>query len=264
MGIVFQEKASKMDPLLHTEILSANLDSSVMFYDKAYKGITEKELRKNDEYYEAYMRRDLRTGKFVIKLSDVQLDVENRIKSIKERKERVKQLKSYFEESSNQYVKANSIYKSLQATYGTEKEFFLRSDEEMSNKLKRLASVFDSATAAFDKYKVISKELGKTGYSQIIDLQEIKDLKRDGASLADFMKDDLKLWDYKRWAEQSVEIILKEINPIREHLVAYDIEVNKLRDKLKADSVSVKSDLTRLVDKLLSDQLKNMTLIQCR
>src|SRR5436189_4249782 len=57
MGIVFQEKSSKMDPLLHTEILCTNVDSSIMFYDKAYKGITEKELRKNDEYYEAYTRR---------------------------------------------------------------------------------------------------------------------------------------------------------------------------------------------------------------
>lgn len=256
MGIVFQEKASRMDPLLHTDILSANLDSSVLFYDKAYKGITEKELRKNDEYYEAYMRRDLRTGKFVIKLSDVQLDVENRTKTLKEKKERVKQLKHFFDESLNQYVRANSIYKSLQATYGTEKEFFLRSDEEMMIKLTSLGLVFDSAISAFDKYKGISKELGKTGYSQIIDLQDIKDIKKDGSSMTDFMKDDLKVWDYKRWADQSMETIVKEINPMRDHLVTYDIEANKLRDKLKADSVSVKNDLTRLVDKLLSDQLK--------
>ena len=256
MGIVFQEKSSSIDPLIHTETLCANLDSSVIFYDKAFKGITEKELRRNDEYYEAYMRRDLRTGKFVIKLSDVQLDIENRIRSLKEKKERVKQLKIYFEESSARYTKANSLYKSLQNTYGTEKEFFLRSDEEMMTRLSDLSSVFDSAVLAFDKYKGISKELGKTGYSQIIDLQEIKDLKRDGSAMADFMKDDLKLWDYKRWASQSMEVIVKEINPMRGNLVTYDIEINKLRDKLKTDSVSVKNDLVRLVDKLLFDQLK--------
>jgi len=256
MGIIFQEKSSKMDPLLHTEILCANLDSSVLFYDKAYKGITEKELRKNDEYYEAYLRRDLRTGKFVIKLSDVQLDIENRMHSLKEKKERVKQLKKYFDESSAKYVRANSLYKSLQATYGMEREFFLRSDEEMVNRLRELSVVFDSAVLAFDKYKGVSKELGKTGYNQIIDLQEIKDIKRDGSSMADFMKDDLELWDYKRWADQSVEIIIKEINPMRDNLVTYDIEVNKLRDKLKTDSVSVKNDLTHLVNKLLTDQLK--------
>jgi len=256
MGIVYQEKSSKMDPLLHTEILCSNLDSATLFYDQAFKRINDKELRKNDEYYEAYTRRDLRTGKFVIKLSDVQLDIENRVRSLKEKKERVRLLKNYFDESSGKYVKANAIYKSLQTTYGTEKEFFLRSDEAMVNQLKSLAFVFDSAINAFDKYKTVTKELGKTGYSQIIDLQEIKDLKRDGSSGVDFLKDDLKLWDYKRWADQSMEIIVKEINPMRDNLVTNDIELNKLRDKLKKDSVSVKSDLTRLVDKLLPAQLK--------
>jgi len=256
MGIVFQEKTTRMDPLLHTEILCANIDSSVLFYDKAYKTITEKELRKNDEYYEPYMRRDLRTGKFVIKLSDVQLDIENRMKSLKEKKDRVKLLRNYLDESSTKYAKANKQYKALQTTYGAERDFYLRSDQEMLNQLKGLSSVFDSSIMMFDKYKAVSKELGKTGYSQIIDLQEIKDLKKDGSSMADFMKDDLKLWDYKRWGDQSVDIITKEINPMRDNLVAYDIEINKLRDKIKTDSVSVKNDLTHLVDKMLSDQLK--------
>src|SRR5258705_8504694 len=212
MGIVFQEKSAKMDPLLHTEILCSNFDSATLFYDKAFKGINDKELRKNDEYYEAYTRRDLRTGKFVIKLSDVQLDIENRMRSLKEKKERVRLLKNYLDESSLKYNKANSIYKSLQKTYGTEKEFFLRSDEEMVNSLKNLTLVFDSSINLFDKYKALSKEVGKTGYSQIIDLQEIKDLKRDGSNGADFLKDDLKLWDYKRWADQATDIIVTEIN----------------------------------------------------
>ncbi len=102
----------------------------------------------------------------------------------------------------------------------------------------------------------MSKELGKTGYNQIIDLQEIKDLKRDGSTSVDFLKDDLKWWDYKGWADRSSEIIVKEINPMRDNLVTYDIEVNKLRDKLKKDSVSVKNDLTRLINNELSVQLK--------
>jgi len=38
--------------------------------------------------------------------------------------------------------------------------------------------------------------------------------------------------------------------------VMYDIEINKLRDKLRKDSVSVKNELTLFTDKLLSAQLK--------
>lgn len=256
MGIVYQEKSLKIDPLVHTEILLASMDSSLLFFDKAYKTITERELRKNDEYYEPYMRRDLRTGKFVIKLSDVQLDVENRIHTLKTRKEKVAQLKEYFVASSRAYQRTTGLYKSLEAKYGAEREFFLRSDNEMLKALTLIAQTFDSAMAAFDNYKTVSKELGKTGYNQVIDLQEIKDMKRDGSTLADFMKDDLRVWDYKRWAMQASDVIEKEINPMRDNLVAYDIEVNKLREKLKTDSVSVKNDLTRLVDKLLAGRLR--------
>ncbi len=256
MGIIFHEKSLKMDPLVHTSIIGVTIDSAVMNYDKAYKTITDKELRKNDEYYEAYMRRDLRTGKFVIKLSDVQLDIENRSKGLKDKKEKVKLLKKYFDESSGSYVKANGIYKSLREKYGSEKEFFLRADDEMLKTLKRLIAVFDSTITLFDQYKTITKEIGKTGHNQIVDLQEIKDIKRDGTSASDFMKDDLKLWDYKRWAEESIEVIDKEIAPMREHLIAYDIELNKLREKLKNDSVSVKSDLTKVVDKIMLTHLK--------
>jgi hypothetical protein len=50
--------------------------------------------------------------------------------------------------------------------------------------------------------------------------------------------------------------IEKEIVPMRENLVAYDVAINKLRDKLKSDSASVKSDLAKLVNKMLSDQLR--------
>src|SRR5262249_7392094 len=98
MGIIFQEKALREDPLLRTAFLCGTIDSALLNYDQAYKTITDKELRKNDEYYEPYMRRDLRTGKFVIKLSDVQLDIETRTRNLKERKEKVKLLKGHFDE----------------------------------------------------------------------------------------------------------------------------------------------------------------------
>jgi hypothetical protein len=256
MGIVFQDKLMKNDPLLQTQIHSANVDSALINYDKAFKTITEKELRKNDEYYEAYMRRDLRTGKFVIKLSDVQLDIETRMKSLNERKERVKNLKTYFDESSTHYTKAVDVFKALLKKYGSERGFFLRSDAEMISSLKRLEVVFDSATQAFEKYKSVSKEIGKTGHDQVLTLQEIKDMKRDGSSAADFMKDDLKLWDYKRWATQTNDVVEKEINPLFEELVGYDVELNKLRAELQKDSVPVKNDLATLANTKSFETLK--------
>ncbi|HTH56257.1 MAG TPA: hypothetical protein VL728_09440 [Cyclobacteriaceae bacterium] len=256
MGIVFQDKLMKVDPLLQTDIHSAIVDSALINYDKAFKTITDKELRKNDEYYEAYMRRDLRTGKFVIKLSDVQLDIETRMKNLRERKEKVQQLKKYFDESSSSYAKAGTVFKSLLQTYGSERSFFLRADEKMIDNLKRLGMVFDSTTAAFEKYKATSKDIGKTGHDQVFTLQEIKDMKRDGSGVAEFVKEDLKLWDYKRWSVQTTEIVEKEIFPLRNELLAHDIALNKLQTELQKDSVPVNNDLVLLANKLSSSVLK--------
>jgi len=74
----------------------AQCDSAVTFLDKAYNTITEKELKKNGEYYQMYSRRDLRTGEFGIKLSDVRLDLETRVSLLKERKETAKEAKKQF------------------------------------------------------------------------------------------------------------------------------------------------------------------------
>src|SRR6187402_1359315 len=74
MGIIFHEKSSKDDVLKQTTRMISNIDSAIFFYDKAYKTITEKEVKRNDEYYAMYNRRDLRTGEFGVKLSDIQFD----------------------------------------------------------------------------------------------------------------------------------------------------------------------------------------------
>jgi hypothetical protein len=256
MGIIFQEKASKTDILKQTSLVLANMDSAVLFFDKAYKDIDEREARKNKEYYQMYNRRDLRTGEFGVKLSDIQFDLEKKKESLRERADRVKMVKHYFSLADTLYKKSHLLFTSIQKTFPSERQFYLRADEKSLKDLQLLSSRFDSCSKAVENYKNSSTTLGKTGYNQVFSVGEIKDFNKDGSTLADFYKDEVLLWDYKKFAEKSQSIIAKEILPMREHLISYDIEINKLRDKLNTDSASVSSDLTKLIDKLLYEQLK--------
>lgn len=256
MGIIYQEKANANDILTETEQMITNLDSAAFFYDKAYKGIDEKEVRKNDEYYQAYNRRDLRTGKFGVTLSDVQFDLEKKITGIKERTKLIVQLKKQFVDAESFYSKAHFLYSDLQLRYGTLKALYLRSNDSTIQDLKRIGTSFDSSMLVFTEYKATTKQLGKTGYDQAIDLKEINSLEKDGGTLADFKEHDLKIWDYKTWSKKTIEGIEKEIVPLRNQLISYDIEINKLREKLRKDSVSVKEDVAALQSQKLYDQLK--------
>jgi hypothetical protein len=203
-----------------------------------------------------YNRRDLRTGEFGVRLSDIQFDLQKRIEGLRERIDRVKMVKYHFTLSDSLYKKSNKLFKSIQAAYPGESELYLRSDDKLIEQLKALSVRFDSCTKAFDHYKGSSSTLTKTGYNQAITLVEIKNFKSDGVSIASFYEDDLQLWDYKTFAEKTKTKIEKEIIPMREHLISYDIEINKLREKLTNDSVSVRNDLTKLIDKILNEQLK--------
>jgi hypothetical protein len=256
MGIIYQEKAAKADILRQTPVVLATMDSAISQLQKAFTAVDDREVRKNKEYYESYSRRDLRTGEFGIKLSDVQFDIEKRIEGLKERTAKLKMLKHYFVLADSMYKKSNALFKEIKTGFATENQFYLRSNAETVKKLTSLGNKFDSCTKAFDAYKASLSNFGKTSYNQIFNLTEISDFTKDGIERADFYQDELKVWNYKAFAEKGKTIIEKEIFPMREHLITYDIEINKLRDKLNVDSMSVRSDLTKLIDKLLFEQLK--------
>jgi tetratricopeptide (TPR) repeat protein len=239
MGIIYQEKSLGTDVLKQTELLMANIDSALFFYEKALPKITEKEVKKNEENYQMYTRRDLRTGQFGVKHSDIVLDIETRMKALRERKDKVRLVKKSYLESEAQYARANRIYKDFQSRFATKKELYLLSDDDLILELNKLAATFDSCQASFKSYKSQSQAMGKTGYNQMLNLQEIKDFKKDGASMIDFMEDDLKLWDYTEWAKKTVRTIRDEVYPMRKDLVAFDIELNHLREKITKDSLKV-------------------------
>lgn len=256
MGIIYQEKSVKTDLLKQTQMAMSYMDSAILFYNKAYTVIDEKEVRRNKEYYQVYNRRDLRTGEFGVKLSDIQFDIDKKKESLKERIDKVKMLKHYFTLADSLYKRSNALFISLRNSFPSDKSLFLRADENTIKQLTTLSLRFDSCTKAFDNYKSMTTNLGKTGYNQIWSLTEIDNMQKQGSERADFYHDDLIVWDYKKFADEKKAVLEKEVFPMREHLIAYDVEINKLRDKLITDSISVRNDLTKLIDKLLYDQLR--------
>ena len=195
------------------------MDSAIQFYDKAYRTITEKEVKRNDEYYQAYNRRDLRTGEFGVKLSDIQFDLEKRMEALRERIDRVKMVKHFFALSDTLYKKSHAFYASIQESYHDERELYLRADSALLDKLQVLAVRFDSCVRAFNQYKGSVSMLGKIGYNQNLEKVAISVFNQDGLSPADFYQDKVEVWDFQSWANKVKDAVENEIFPIREHLI---------------------------------------------
>jgi hypothetical protein len=121
--------------------------------------------------------------------------------------------------------------------------------------LSNLIVRFDSAVKFTENYIGSVQNVNSTSYRPIVKLQNITDFETDGIVLNDFYQNELEMWNYKAFSIQAKEVIEKEILPLREHLLSFDAELNKLGEKLETDSVSIRSEITRLTEKLLSGQL---------
>lgn len=257
MGIIYQEKTSKDDILKDAQGALNHIDSALFFYDKAYKTISDKEFKgSSKDYYVMYNNRNLRTGEFGAKLPDVQFDIEKRTAAMRERRDKISLVKLYFAQTEDLYKRSNELFKVIQHAFPGEREFYLRTDDQVLKQLSVLAARYDSSKKAFDHYKASAGQIGKIGYNHSWNVKEINDFKSDGATLTDFYQDNLDVWEYKKFADQAIALVGNELKPIRENLLKYDKEINNLRDKLKADSISVKTDLTKLVTSLLNEKLK--------
>ncbi len=143
MGLILEEKSARIDILKQTDEAVSMMDSSILYLNIAYSTITEKEVKRHDEYYEIYNRRDLRTGEFGVKLSDIQFDLEKKRDALKARIDQVKMVKHYFTLADTLYKKSTALYTSIQSKYPTEKEFYLRADDDaLIQDLKNLAVRF--------------------------------------------------------------------------------------------------------------------------
>jgi hypothetical protein len=250
MAFILQEKCQKGDVLKESEAIAINADSAVIYLDLAKKGITEKEIKRNDEYYQQYSRRDQRTGEFGIKMSDIHLDIDKRVQELKTRKQRVGLLRTQFVSWERLYQSSAVSFKTLQEAYPGEKEFLLQSDEKTTAALSAIQTSYDSSTLMFQAYKSTLALLTKPVYNQNVNARKIIKFKDDGQGLPDFYADDVKGWDYGDWAKNSMKEIQTEVVPFRDKLVSYDVEINKLFDKIRKDSSSVTGLIGTVEDKI--------------
>lgn len=254
MGLIYEDKATRTDILKNTQEYATQVDSAVYFFGLAYKGMTEKEISKNEEWYQMYNRRDMRTGKFGVTLSDVKLDLEDRMKK-KERSKQAALLKSQFVAAEKAYKNSAALFASIQSKFTDQRHLYLQADDTLIMKLRHLESTMDSCHVAFNDYKATAKLMGKIGYNQDLNPQDITDFKKQ-VPAADFYADDIKIQDFKRWAGATIDVVEKEIKPIKDRLVAHDSELNKIQQHLKKDSVSIRTELTAVKAKGFDDLKK--------
>lgn len=256
MGYIYEEKCFAADPLKESKQVAVYGDSAVYFFELANRNMTDKEIKKNSEYYEKdHSRRNIRTGEFGIELSDVVNHLAEKSKEIRERQQKVVKLTRYFYQALGVYDRLLVSYEAVTRPFENMRQLYLRSNDSLLTVMEELSERQDSLTLAFNSYKSVLKQMGNTKYNQTLESIGIKDFKTDGRTGTDFFGEKLSVWDFNFWAQETIKSIKKDLRPQLSRLVAMDTDLTGLRNKVLTDSVSVTPELDAMVKNILSSEL---------
>ncbi len=201
LAYIMEKEFYDYDLLADTTEIDLAADSAIFQLKKAKELIDEKELKRNDEYYQSFYRRDLRTGDFGIKISDVHLDLEKKVEDIEARKKAIADFNTLLHRIDGRNKLSAKIYGQMVEKGSTTRELlFSLTDDD----LVLLDQIIANATGLYvliDDLKESARELDSEYYQDFQVFKLIENYGIDGLEQSDVFSGKLDLWDYETWAK---------------------------------------------------------------
>ena len=233
MGLWLEKRFLAYDVVDDSASLYATGDSAVFYLEKAKSLIDEKELKRNDEYYQAFFRRDLRTGEFGIKVSDVHLDIEKKVEAINTRIADVKEMHRRVVKVENNQKAAMEDYRSLTERFNLYNSLLIGADEDANAKL---ANIEENGRVGVENAKSVqelAEKLGSDKYSQEPILKGIEQYGVDGMNAANLRSGVIEIWNFEEWAREAQSEIMGGVALFKTMVKNYADEIREKKAKVK-------------------------------
>lgn len=236
MGRVYERKALAANIVTDSALLFNYIDTAAIYFNRSLALIDEKELKKNDEYYQEFNRRDLRTGEFGIKVSDVHLDIENKAKALESRKVNVISFLKEAGTAATFYSQAGDRMLALKKEFSNQPTFELALSKDIEKDfaaLEKLASEMEASISNAEKALTAIPAPGISHSLTKVPLTDIADFTRGAFDLT--ASGEVSYYDLKGWTEITRADVKSRVGPFRQQLIAYDRELVAKRQQVAQD-----------------------------
>ncbi len=254
MGLMLEFKLTQLDLLKEPDVIVGRADSAILYFDKAYTFINEKDIKKHDDdYYENFKRRNLRTGKFEVILSDIQLDIENRKNVLNKKKEDIKIIKSAFNESVSLYDSVSNNFQLLKTNYTDILTLTLGATDLTVNKIEEIMIDYDSSLFKFKQYEKLKKQFETSSDETVITFEPLIGLEEKGLKKPDFYAKEVEFIDFSSWGKKQLEKI-ESHHQLLANLILFDESLESLNKRILKDSVDLSSEIfKKITDTAIKD-----------
>ncbi len=258
MARMLDHFASSMNVVTDSSRLIDLTDSSIYYYRKAKSLIDYKELNRNDKYYQEFKRRDLRSGEFEIKLSDVQLDIDNRISSMQTRGESTFVISQALQSIEKNYKEAQSIFKRLTANLNSLDDLVVSIDDQKISQLNQIIDLMDEIDQNQKSIIEAIIVIDNAGFRLEDNRRQIEDINLGLKDNSKIYRGKLDFWDYKKWANSILETYDQEYGPLLNKMKKLSIHYSELMNKVENNEKLSDSEVSSLNEIFDLDPIKSI------
>ena len=256
MGKMLAHYLQRIDILKEHDQVPNLADSAVFYLDRAAGLLTEKYVKKHDDdYYVSFRRRNLRTGKFEVKHSDVELDIEETRKTVEEVKKGVAAFVEYLNKARTNYVACQQKYLELAKKNDSLVYFYFTATPDDLAILRNLAAKYDSTKIWLNEANQALNEIPGNKLQIQYEEKPITHFPKDGKSVSNFFAENITLWQYDTWAKQMLDKIGKEIYPLKKRMIEYCARLDELAMATARDTVDARADIFQLATANIAKEL---------
>ncbi|MDW3193812.1 MAG: hypothetical protein R8G66_15680 [Cytophagales bacterium] len=233
MGLITEAHFLLQDIVADTAALYTYGEDALGYYRKSITLITEKELKKNDQYYQAFNRRDLRSGEFGIKMSDVHLAIEEKIATVENRIAAVRS----FHQAVGELTRIESVllksFNGIVSNSSSYYDFLLKSDLETITVLGDMQAAFKSFDDKANETMKVGKELGAEDYYSNIEYLPVQQFSERTPKFPD-SNTIIRTWQFSDWASKSRNLLNQEIFTMKNGLKSLNKQLMQATNALKS------------------------------
>ena len=119
------------------------------------------------------------------------------------------------------YLKAREGFIDINTSADNLRQLFLKANDSLKTEVKAVGISFDSSMYHIAIYRDIYQKLPykKKRKVNIIKLK-IDHFRMNGITPANFLADDIEVWDYKEWSDRFLELLKEEVDGLHEEIIS--------------------------------------------
>ena len=205
---------STLDPIVERVASRQRVYNAKTNFGLAKNYLDEKEVSRFPDWYDVpdLKDKDSVTRMGVNKIESSYEDVENYAV-------RYEELIENYDRAVYHYLKAREGFIDINTSADNLRQLFLKADDSLKIAVKSVGVSFDSSMYHIELYRDLYQQLPYKKKRKVnINKRKIDHFRMNGITPANFLADNIDVWDYKQWSDRFLNLLKVEVDGLQEEI----------------------------------------------